>query len=278
MAINSTIELEKIVAKPMWKTVLVELVDSEKLDPWNIDIAEISEKYLKKVREFKLLELHLPANIILAASILLRMKSDSLKLVDDVPVMQEAGDSGELALSIPTLEIAGRVMPQRKVTLSELMSALEEVMKDVDARMVPAVVIPSEPVKFEMPAFDIDERMESIFAKISASPEMLTFNSLLEERTPHEKVQTLLPLLHLWQKRRVALLQEEFFGEIFIKPAGEPFLLISPDGEKLDSKAVDFAERKAFTERKGISERAVGATGGLLENEKGDLDGPEEDS
>ena len=221
----ATIELERIVSRPMWKTVLLELVESAKLDPWNIDISEVTVKYIHKVRQMKVMELHVPANIILAAAILVRMKSDTIKLVEDVPIAEVQEDFGEgAAVSIPTLEIAGRVMPARKVTLNELMVALEDVMKDIETRMEPRLVASPEPVKLELSQFDIDEKMDQLMEKIFSvdGGGLVTFTSLLEQHTPEEKVQTLLPLLHLWQKRKIALVQEEYFGEIFIKPVASP--------------------------------------------------------
>ena len=67
--------LISLIDVPEWKSILLDLVSSEKMDPWNIDIVELSEKYLQKINSMELMDLRVPANAILASSILLRAKS-----------------------------------------------------------------------------------------------------------------------------------------------------------------------------------------------------------
>lgn len=75
---ESKIDLEKFVSDGTWKDLLIELVRKNQLDPWNVDIVEIVDKYIEAVRELRILDLRVPANIILAASILLHFKSEAL--------------------------------------------------------------------------------------------------------------------------------------------------------------------------------------------------------
>ena len=72
--------LVTLIDVPEWKTILLDLVSSEKMDPWNIDIVDLSEKYLKKINSMEQTDLRVPANAILASAILLRAKSKLLKI------------------------------------------------------------------------------------------------------------------------------------------------------------------------------------------------------
>jgi segregation and condensation protein A len=58
--------------------MLVDLVISDEIDPWEIDIADIANRFLEKIREMSKINLRLSGKTLLTASILLRMKSESL--------------------------------------------------------------------------------------------------------------------------------------------------------------------------------------------------------
>ncbi|MBO6180446.1 segregation/condensation protein A [bacterium] len=58
--------------------ILVEMAKSGKIDPWNIDIVDVTEKYLQKMMELKSLNLKVASRTFLFASILVRMQSNVL--------------------------------------------------------------------------------------------------------------------------------------------------------------------------------------------------------
>ena len=220
---SEDMKLEKIVAFPTWREMLLELVATKKLDPWNIDIVEIATGYLDKVRKLEMLDLRLPANLILAAAILLRFKSQALRFEEEVQVVEEqtyVEEDAEPSV-IPVLELQARIPPTRMVTLDELLSAMEKVFDDQKKREEKAhrIEIPTV-INIQMPEFNIEERMEKVYGKIMSEKDtegLATFSALLDERTPVEMIATLLPLLHLVQDRRVTIFQEKTFGEIFIR-------------------------------------------------------------
>ena len=72
------LNLQEFVKNATWRELLVELVDSNQLDPWNIDIVKVVDSYIAVVRKMQVMDLHIPANIVLAASILLRMKRETI--------------------------------------------------------------------------------------------------------------------------------------------------------------------------------------------------------
>lgn len=71
---SSDLNLQEFVRNATWRELLVDLIDENKLDPWDIDIIKVVDSYVSAVRKMQIMDLHIPANIILAASILLRMK------------------------------------------------------------------------------------------------------------------------------------------------------------------------------------------------------------
>ncbi|MEM3555221.1 MAG: ScpA family protein [Candidatus Micrarchaeia archaeon] len=223
--VKTKVDLEELVAQPTWREMLLDLVVTEKLDPWNIDLVEIATKYIERVRKLQKLDLRVPANLILAASILLRFKSDALKFEEEEQVVEEQTfiDEAQAPVEIPMLSLRTRIPRKRKVTLDELMSALEEVFEEQRRKQEKPIV--KESLLINLPKYDITERMKEIYNKVKKladSTGLVTFSSLLKNKTREEIIYTLLPVLHLAQEGKLSVFQEKFFGEIFIQlPAAE---------------------------------------------------------
>ncbi len=66
-----------------WQTMIYELVRTEEMDPWDIDLKVLSTRFLDIVRDLKKLDFRISGKIILAAAILLRIKSSRL-LEEDI--------------------------------------------------------------------------------------------------------------------------------------------------------------------------------------------------
>lgn len=212
-------DIEKIILKPTWKETLLELITHERLDPWNIEITVLADSFLKRIKEMKTLELHIPANIILASAILLKYKSDILRIEDDVeeePAVYEEAEYEE----IPGLELVSRIPPKRQISVDELIKEMEHVLERYDNKKILKPEKIEEVLTLPAPQFDIEERMEHVFECIKQNLDKegwTTFSELLETKKVDEIIYTLLSLLHLWQKRLIDLKQDTFFGEIFIR-------------------------------------------------------------
>lgn len=72
--------------------ILVNLAKSGKIDPWDINICDVADEYLKMVADMTVQNLKLSGKTILLAAILLRMKSDILSGMDFVTIPQHAED------------------------------------------------------------------------------------------------------------------------------------------------------------------------------------------
>ena len=61
-----------------WQSIIHESVRSEQMDPWDIDLKTLSTRFLVMVRKLKEMDFRISGKIILAAAILLRIKSNRL--------------------------------------------------------------------------------------------------------------------------------------------------------------------------------------------------------
>ncbi len=214
--------LEQMIKLPTWKEMLLELIAQEKVDPWDIDIVVIAGHYLERLKRLELTDLHVPANLVLAASILLRFKSRALHFEEPQPEAEGlVVDEGASQLDIPMLELKGRIPPKRRITLDELLVAMEDVFEDQKKRQerTPKFEIPPA-LNIVLPQIDMDARMGDVEQRVHSmadSEGLVLFSTLLNGSSPDDKIYTLLPVLHLAQNRRLGLFQEQFFGEIFIQ-------------------------------------------------------------
>ncbi len=262
--ISGDINLERIVSQPTWRDILMELVATEKLDPWNIDVVEISEQYILKIKNMKSMDLRIPANLILAAAIMLRFKSDALQLEEEEQVVASEVfvDESLPPVEIPMLELRTRIPPKRKVTLDELLVAMEKVFDDQKKREehtqnvdIPAVM------NIKLPEFDIDDRMNEVYQrakKLADKEGLVTFSQLIRERTREEIVFTLLPLLFLVQNSKVKLFQEKIFSEIFVQLLPEE----KKEGKEKRADGKEKKEKKEIKKSEAVKEEADGGEAG----------------
>ncbi|MBI5046655.1 segregation/condensation protein A [Candidatus Micrarchaeota archaeon] len=131
MQLQTFAHFETMVATPTWKEVLMDLVSSHSIDPWDIDIIELADVFTKKVKDIEKVNFSVQANVILAAAILLRYKSEYLKMLSyqtemtEFPVEESQIDSSQ----IPELSFSSRIPPKRQITLNELLSEMEKIIK-----------------------------------------------------------------------------------------------------------------------------------------------------
>ncbi len=217
------VDLSMLVTDATWKDILVELVKNNELDPWNIDIVEIVDKYIEAVKSFKVMDLRIPANIILAAAILLRLKSDMLSLFKQEDQIQEEESFVRPNVLVDELTLRLRPPMKRKIALVELIHALEEAMKIKEEKATQRLLKGVEmPIKFD--DFDMEKEVEILHEEIKHKVDkknMTTFTYLSTEFKFRDNVVTglFIPLLFLANKGKIFLLQEEFFGEIIIQLA-----------------------------------------------------------
>ena len=205
--------------------ILLQLVTMGKVDPWNIDIVDLTEKYIERLREMKDLDLRVSARAILAASILVRMKSEALLHADE----EEEEEKHEERLRV---EVEPLAPPLRRVeryyTFDDLLDALMDALEEAERkkpRKRKRVEIEEEVFVVEDFRVDIQKhvhRLHEIVVRMYAetgSP--IRFWDLVFDPTPKYVARTFLYLLFLSNMGKVELVQEEPFGEILVVPLEE---------------------------------------------------------
>jgi len=219
-----------------WRDILLELVKSEGMDPWDVNITHLTQKYLQVVKEMQKHDLKVSGKVLLAAAMLLRFKSTHFidhdisnldKLFNQTEeLMEEDVELSDLSSEEKKARQKYQLIPRnpqprsRKVSINDLIEALQHAMESKKR-----ILAKMRPVKYDMPKrkMDIMEVIRDLYYKIlyytdKDQKEELTFTRLLPPRAGKtEKVYTFIPLLHLESQRQIDTRQEKAFDEIHIK-------------------------------------------------------------
>ncbi|MGC9309631.1 MAG: segregation/condensation protein A [Candidatus Nanoarchaeia archaeon] len=216
-----------------WQAIIYDLVKTEQLDPWDIDLGILAERYAEKIEEIEEANFFISSKVLLACALLLRLKSDILmnKYIQDLnealygkkePIKQERIeiDEDELPELIPRTP-----MPRhRKISLNELMSALNKavetenrrIRKEIKSRQAKQNSLIVLPKKNHIP---IKSRIRIILDKIrKALREEQRIHITYSELAPskEEKLASFLPVLHLHNQEKIYIRQEQHFQELYM--------------------------------------------------------------
>jgi segregation and condensation protein A len=218
-----------------WQDILYDLINTEQLDPWDIDITILTEKYLEKIRQLEEMDFFISSKVLLAAALLLRIKSEILlnryiKSIDDILFGKEEKKKSsferiELDEEIPGL-IPRSPMPRfKKVTLKELIESLNKAIITENRRIKKTILDTNalRETSFSLPKsnYNIKDKIKEVLGKINfhftknKEEKRMPFTHLTQDKR-EEKIACFFPLLHLENQEKLWLEQTGHFEEIYI--------------------------------------------------------------
>lgn len=229
-----------------WQEIIYDLINTEQLDPWDIDIIVLTNKYLNKIKEFEETDFFVSSKVLLAASLLLRIKSEILlnqyvKSIDEIlfgkkEQLRTPLERIELDEDIPDLISRSPLPRLKKVTLKELMESLNKAIITENRRIKKEIVSKStfRESSFSLPKrkFNIKDKITEIYRNLfdifkERTEKKISYSEFIKENR-EEKIISFLPLLYLEQDKKVWLDQKVPFDEIHIW-LKEEFLKNNPD-------------------------------------------------
>ena len=222
------------------------MAERGEIDPWNIDIVEVTDRFLEELERRKELDLRVSGRTLFYAALLLRMKSEILEETetgeddefadgegeeDDIFSLDaEFDDEGNALGPIERLEreirrrLDRKQLRKRPVTLFELILELKSLEKEQRRRQ--RFTSPFDPGLIEVEdvvGIAHDEGYREAAMAVLCQCE----NSLEEEgvMTLEELagmmgrgvVDVYIPLLYLMFEGKVSIWQDEFFGQLFVQ-------------------------------------------------------------
>lgn len=216
-----------------WQSIIYDLINSEQLDPWDIDISLLARKFLEKVKLLEEANFFVSSKVLMAAALLLRMKSELLierdiQGLDDLLFGKKEEkkyfqERIELDEEIPELIVRTPLPRFKKVTLEELMKALGNALKTETRRIKRVVVakqqeyetslsLPKKGINLQDSIKNVHDKVNEIFSNRSDKLGFTELAGLDRE----ERIATFIPLLHLDNQKKLWLEQEKHFHEIWI--------------------------------------------------------------
>jgi len=187
------------------------------------------------VRQLEEANFFISSKVLLAASLLLRLKSEIL-LHEFLPNLDDLlyGRKDEkhvykqeritLDEEIPGLVPRTPLPRYRKVTLEELMQALGKAI-NTETRRIRKVVIAKQQefetaIALPKHRINLKDRIQEVYSKLQdifkEREEKLAFTDFIANNTKEDKITTFVPLLHLDYQQKVWLEQHKHFDEIWI--------------------------------------------------------------
>lgn len=250
-----------------WQAIIYDLINSGQLDPWDIDLVVLASRYIEKIRSLEEANFFVSSKVLLAASLILRIKSEILldehiKSIDDIlfgrkeqeprKIEKILIDENDLPILYPRTP-----MPRlRKVSLQELMSALSKAINTENRRIRKEITErrlerDAEIVLPKASRASIKDRIRKIYSKFLTlfknKKSRIGYTELVGSDRD-ERIAAFLPVLHLDHQQRVFLEQEKHLDEIWVwlyshykKEYG-----ISRASELLEEKKAELADQAGF--------------------------------
>jgi segregation and condensation protein A len=233
-----------------WQEIIYDLINTEQLNPWDIDLIILTERYFQKITEMEERDFFVSSKVLLAASFLLRIKSEILlnkyiKSIDDIlfgnktELKKQIFERIELEDDIPELIPRSPLPRFKKVTLQELLESLNKAIITENRRIKKEIVNKNA---LRESSISLPKRKFSIKDKINEITEMLSGHFKSQEghkkisftelagQDREKRIEHFSPLMHIENQKRIWLEQQNHFEEIYIwekesywKHNGNPF-------------------------------------------------------
>lgn len=227
--VSKTQDMVDLIEQPAWKTILISLVKSEKMDPWNIDVRELAQKYLEKIRTLQSTDLRIPANAILASAILLKFKARALRLTsleEDAIEMRELLTEEELLGGMMPELMPPRFSREGKVTLDMLVESIESILEKTKSKVQKEREGKDhQGFNFPIPKMNFEGKMRELLGLIQQNTDetgLARFSHVMEGKSTHEVIEFFLSMLFLINERKLNAWQTQLFGEIFVSTTLSP--------------------------------------------------------
>jgi len=241
-----------------WQEIIYDLINTEQLDPWNINITLLTEKYLEKIQNLEEADFFISSKVLLAAALLLRIKSEILlnkhiKSIDEIlfgakEQKKHILERIELDEEVPILVPRTPMSRVKKVTLQELMDALNKAIVTENRRIKKEIInknaLREAGIAIPKRKFSIKDKIKEIYERLfghfeeNKGEHKVTFTDFVG-KNKEERIIAFAPLLHLENQKKVWLEQEAHFEEISIwlkevywKHKGDPYADLKKELER----------------------------------------------
>ncbi len=193
--------------------IVLKLIINGEIDPWNVDIVELADKYLQEIKNMYIPDLRLASKALAAAALLLKMKAEALGL----------DEQEEEKEKIKRKRIFGI---KRFYTVDEIAHVLKKYIAPViefkpKRKYKRKKGYTRKPKQLTVPLFHatLEETIEFLEKELANLNGFISFSQL----SVPNKAQAFVALLFLHYDKKITIYQEEDFGEIIIEKYEESY-------------------------------------------------------
>jgi len=215
-----------------WQAIIYDLIKTEQLDPWDIDLGTLAQKYVQTIQQLEDADFFISSKVLLACSLLLRLKSEIL-INSYIQDLNDAlyGRKDEARYELERISIDENELPiltprtpmsrHKRVTLKELMKALDHaintenrrIKKEIKGKQAEKSILTVLPKEGFIP---LKIRVKNIFGivkgHISKGNDHMKFSHLAPSK--EEQLASFVPILHLSNNGKIFLRQPIHFEEV----------------------------------------------------------------
>ena len=217
--------------------LLMHLIDKNKIDIYDIPIAELTEQYIEYLDQFREFNLEIASEFLLMAATLLQIKSRMMlpkppkakeeaeyqdprqELIQRIleykrykEVSNVLGDmqaKQERFFTRPPMDLPVRHLPPDNLSMMDLLSAFNNVLALHRELKIPDALV--EPEEFTVP-----EKMELLLSLLNKNNGKMLFEDAFDSGSRSELIVTFLAMLELIKVRSIKVWQQDKFSRIYI--------------------------------------------------------------
>ena len=216
--------------------LLMHLIEKNKLNIYDIPIAELTEQYLAYLDQFREFNMEIASSFLVMAATLLQIKSRMMlpraekeeegeeedprrelveRLLEYRKFKQVSSVLGEMAgtygkfVSREPMSLPVKHLPPENLSLKQLLDAFSTVLTVKEELTIPEALVAPE-------AFSIQGKMEDILSLLSRSGGIVLFSEAFPSGSRNELIVTFLAMLELIKLHAVTVKQQMLFSEIYI--------------------------------------------------------------
>lgn len=215
--------------------LLMHLIDKNKIDIYDIPIAQLTEQYMAYLQQFREFNIDIASSFLVMAATLLQIKSRMMLPKSSAPVDEEEDPRLELVrrileyrkfkqVSVVLGERAGTYekyvareplpipvhhLPPENLSISSLMEAFQTVLTIKEEITIPKVLVEPE-------SYNIQDKMQYLLEMLSRSGGRILFAEAFPSGHRNELIVTFLALLELMKLKAVVVKQQRLFADIYI--------------------------------------------------------------
>jgi segregation and condensation protein A len=276
-----------------WQEIIYDLIHTEQLDPWDVDIILLTNKFIEKIQKYEEVDFFVSSKVLLAASLLLRIKSEFLlnkyvRSIDEILFGSKEKKDTRFERIILDEEIPELIpkspMPRfRKVSLQELIDSLNKAITTENRRIKKEIIntnaLRESGISLPKRKFDIKDKLKTLGEKLrgyfglNKENKRISYTEFIGT-DKEERLTSFFPLLQMENNGEIWLEQKKHFEEIhvwlkevYFKEVGDPFAELReglPEElneedweqiEEIEEEIIEDEEKKFKKEMKGTKSK-----------------------